>query len=167
MLQEALIDGLILSALLSTLVVVTLRWNAESRLGDYPPDIRKAFGPMSAEARRVKLVGGLAFLVIVAGVLVRGLVELSHTSGGELAFLDAFVYTFIVGQVFNLIDLLVLDWLWFVTFSPAFIILPGTEGMAGYKDYGFHFRAFLVGLVGGAVFSAVVAGIAAGLSSAF
>jgi hypothetical protein len=167
MLQQALTDGLILSVLLSALVVVTLRWNAESWLGDYPPDIREAFGPMSAEARRVKLVGGIAFLVFIAAVLVRGLVELSRASGGELTFLDAFVYTFIVGQVFNLIDLLVLDWLWFVTLSPAFIILPGTEGMAGYKDYGFHFRAFLVGLAGGTVFSAVVAAIAVGLSRVF
>ncbi len=164
MLQQALIDGLLLSALLSVVILVTLRWNAESWLDDYPPDIREAFGPMSPEARRVKIVGGIAFLVVLVGVLARGLLQLSRAAGGELAFVDAFAYTFVVGQVFNLIDLVVIDWLIMVALQPSFIVLPGTEGMAGYRDYAFHFRAFLVGLTAGAVVSAVVAGIAVGLS---
>jgi hypothetical protein len=46
---------------------------------------------------------------------------------------------------FNLIDLLVLDWLVFNTLQPKFVILPGTDGMAGYKDYLFHLRGFLIG----------------------
>jgi len=33
----------------------------------------------------------------------------------------------------------VLDWLIFVTIQPDFVVIPGTEGLAGYKDYGFHF----------------------------
>ena len=166
MLQQALTDGLILSALLSAVVLITLRWNAESWLGDYPPDIREAFGPMGPEARRVKILGGMAFLAILVGVLVRGLIALDRASGGELAFIPAFLYTFVVGQVFNVIDLLIIDWLLIVAIGPAFVILPGTEGMDGYKNYAFHFRAFLIGLGAGVVVSAVVAGAAVGLSRA-
>ena len=33
----------------------------------------------------------------------------------------------------------------FCTFTPAFAVLPGTEGMAGYKNYAMHFRGFLIG----------------------
>jgi hypothetical protein len=42
-----------------------------------------------------------------------------------------------------------------------FVVLPGTEGLAGYKDYGFHFRGFLLGtlLILGA--SVLVAGVVA------
>jgi hypothetical protein len=40
----------------------------------------------------------------------------------------------------------VLDWP-LVAFSPRFMVLPGTEGSAGYKDYRFHFHGFLVGTV--------------------
>jgi len=35
-----------------------------------------------------------------------------------------------------------------ISIQPQLIDLLGTEGMAGYKDYGFHLRAFLKGLVG-------------------
>lgn len=46
-----------------------------------------------------------------------------------------------------MVDLVVLDWLIFVRSRPRFIVLPGTEGMAGYKDYFFHLKGFLVGVV--------------------
>lgn len=36
----------------------------------------------------------------------------------------------------------------FVTLQPCFVVLPGTEGLQGYRDYGFHFRQFLKRVVG-------------------
>lgn len=30
--------------------------------------------------------------------------------------------------------------------ARAFEFGPGTEGMAGYRDYWFHFRGFLIGI---------------------
>jgi hypothetical protein len=62
-------------------------------------------------------------------------------------------------MVFNLVDLLVLDWLIFVTIQPRIIVLPGTEGMEGYRDYGFHFRAFLKGVAGSLIAGLIVAGV--------
>jgi hypothetical protein len=40
------------------------------------------------------------------------------------------------------------------------IVLPGTEGAQGYRDYGFHFRAFLKGVAGSLVASLLIAGVA-------
>jgi len=58
--------------------------------------------------------------------------------------------------------LLILDWLIFVTIQPSFIVIPGTEGMAGYKDYWFHFQVSFLGwvqwvsiLVGGLVLASL------------
>jgi hypothetical protein len=65
--------------------------------------------------------------------------------------------------MWNLIDLLLLDWLLLMTFKPRFMILPGTEGMAGYNDYGFHFRKFLNGIVFTFLLSLIVSGIALGV----
>ena len=48
--------------------------------------------------------------------------------------------------LFTMILWLVLDLLIVVTLRPRFLILPGTEGMARYADYAFHFRGFLIGL---------------------
>jgi hypothetical protein len=30
--------------------------------------------------------------------------------------------------------------------QPRFVVVPGTEGMAGCRDYRFHFRGFLIGI---------------------
>jgi len=62
-------------------------------------------------------------------------------------------------MVFNVFDLLVLDWLLFCTIQPRFMALPGTEGMAAYGDYGFH----AVGFLKGTVFSLVAGSLTAGL----
>ena len=60
---------------------------------------------------------------------------------------------------FNVLDCFVLDWA-LVYWQPRFMVLPGTEGMAGYTDYWFHFRGFLIGipivLTGSALFAAIV-----------
>jgi hypothetical protein len=63
-------------------------------------------------------------------------------------------------MVFNLVDLLVFDWLIALTIRPKFMILPGTQGSQGYHDYGFHFRGFLKGTLGGLLGSLILAGLA-------
>ena len=50
-----------------------------------------------------------------------------------------------------------LDWLLFCTVQPRMMVLPGTEGMAGYRDYRFHFIGFLKGL-GFCLFGGLVIG---------
>ena len=45
------------------------------------------------------------------------------------------------------VDLLILDWLIFCTITPSFAVYPGTEGFAGYKDYGFHLKAHARGIL--------------------
>jgi hypothetical protein len=59
--------------------------------------------------------------------------------------------------VFNIFDLLVLDWFFFCTVQPRLMVLPGTEGMPGYRDYRFHFIGFLKGLVFCAVGGLIIA----------
>jgi len=63
-----------------------------------------------------------------------------------LYFVSAFVFSGIILLVFNLFDLLILDWLFFCTIQPRSMVLPGTEGMAAYCDYRFHFIGFLKGM---------------------
>jgi hypothetical protein len=45
----------------------------------------------------------------------------------------------------SLLSMLILDWLIFVTVQPAFVVIPGTEGLAGYRDYWFHFEVSFLG----------------------
>jgi len=89
-----------------------------------------------------------------------GVSQLRAGSAGEIPFLTAFVHVFVMLSVFNLVDLLLLDWP-LVAIVPAFMILPGTEGLAGYKDYWFHFRGFLIGTALIVAVSVVMAGFIA------
>ena len=81
------------------------------------------------------------------GTLIVSIVRLPLVNEGELTFSAVFLSTAIILLTNNLIDLLILDWLIFVTIQPRFVVLPGTAGLPGYRDYGFHFRQFLKGVV--------------------
>src|SRR5260370_545802 len=76
---------------------------------------------------------------------------------GEYGFLGIFVSAFGGPFLFNMVDWLILDWLIFCTFTPRFAVLPGTEGMAGYKNYAMHFRGFLIGTIYSAGIGVVIA----------
>lgn len=165
LLQHGLIYGLILSAALSVTFTGLMLLNPEIWLHDYPPDIQAKYGPISERARRQKALAVWPVALLLIGLVIASLLGLAQLNGGVLAFADAFVGTFVMLMVFNLIDLLLLDWLIFVTIRPRLIVLPGTEGLAGYRDYGFHFRGFLKGTAGSLVASLVVAVIAAGLAA--
>ena len=130
-------------------------------LNDYPPDIRERHGPASPATKRRAWVLGVPLLLVALGIVVLGTIRLITAADTPVGFGALFVHSLIVMMTFNLVDLVVIDWLVFVRLRPSFVVLPGTEGCEGYDDYGFHGRAFLKGSVGIAVLSAIVAGIAA------
>ena len=159
LLQHGILYGAILSVLMVLSFVVAAYLNPEIWLSDYPPDIRERFGPMSERARRQRRLVGIPVFLLLAGVLVLSGARLVQI-GGEAIFISVLLGTFVVLVMFNVVDLLILDWLVFVTLKPRIIVLPGTEGAEGYSDYVFHFIAFLKGLVGSFVGSLLVAIIA-------
>src|SRR5262249_30526670 len=138
--------GLILSLVLSTIVLGSLRLDATMWLPSYPADIRERVGKMSQQARHRRLALVLivySSLVVLLWLAIRRLPELP---GGSLTFVQIFVTAWLVFNVLNLVDLLVLDWFVLMRLRPRWIILPGTdETMAGYHDSGRHLRGFLKG----------------------
>ena len=134
--------------------------NPEIWLLDYPPDIREKFGPMSEKAKKQRRLAGIPVFLLLAATIVFATVRFARIDGGESTFFAVFLGVFTVLLVFNVVELVILDWLIFVTIRPRIVVLPGTEGMEGYGDYGFHFRTFLKGVVGSAAASLVIAGVA-------
>jgi hypothetical protein len=157
LLQHGVVFGLILSGLLMVIMLGSMLWNPAIWAGDYPPDIKARFGPPDARTQRQKRLITLPFLAVVIGVSAWAVAALP--AGLAPTFANVFVLAFVIAFVFNLFDLLVIDWLIFVTWQPRLIILPGTEGLAGYRDYAFHFRAFLIGLGFCLVLGLLVAGM--------
>lgn len=145
LIRHGLKYGFLFSLLFSALLLVMARINPEMLLNDYPPDIKARYGPMKAGTRKQARPFVFLFLLILLGTLVAMLAHLALLLGGQPSSPAVFIVVFTAMFTFNLVDLFVLDWLVFNTLRPKFVILPGTEGMAGYKDYLFHFRGFLIG----------------------
>ncbi len=139
-----LLYGLLLSVLFSAIILSMVLVNPRLMLQDYPKDIQAVVPPKTAVEKRQTLYWGVPLWVFLLGCPTLAALSVKAANG---SFLEIFVAAFGVLFLSNLVDWLILDWLIFCTITPTFVVLPGTEGMAGYKNYGMHFRGFLIGTV--------------------
>ena len=143
--SDALIYGFVLSLTLTILTVISGAVALDMFVDDYPPDIQQRYGPMSPRAARLRPYVAALLLTAILVVPILGLFTL-QADIEYVPFLPALAFSGITLLVFNIFDLIILDWLFFCTIQPRSMVLPGTEGMAGYRDYRFHFIGFLKGL---------------------
>jgi hypothetical protein len=155
---HSLLYGGILSAVMTVLILGSLAYNPEIWLHDFPRDVQEKYGPASPKSIRQRNILIIPFMLSLFGILAAAVITLPQVIGRPPGFLDLFLTIFIVFMTFNLVDLVIIDF-GLVLLQPKFIILPGTEGLKGLVDYGFHFRGFLKGTVGGLIGSLVLAGI--------
>lgn len=159
--QHGVVYGLVLSVLFTIALIGAVFTNVEIMMNDYPPEVKKAYGAeKDPKTRGQRRIFSLLFLATLFGVITWSVVSAARASSTLLTFLPIFVLIFIEIFTFNLWDLLIIDWLIFNTIQPKLIFLPGTEGMAAYKDYAFHFRGFLTGIVFSLVSALALSGIA-------
>ena len=164
--QHSLFYGAILTVVMIITFLTLTYLNPEAWVGDYPPDIKEKFGPMSAKAQKLRKLAGIPVLLFIFGIIGGAMVQWAGSHTAPMTFMEAFLSSFVILTLFNLVDWLILDWLFFVTIQPRLIILPGTEGMAGYKNYAFHFYGFLKGVMISAIMSAIVAAVVWGVQTA-
>jgi hypothetical protein len=144
-LGRLLLDGAIYALTASLYLLLMLRVNPRLFLQDYPQEIRESVPPKTEAEKRQALLLGIPFmLLLLAGPLLSTL-ALDRRLGGAAPFLTLFLNAAAVAFAFNLVDWLVLDWLIFCTWTPRFLVIPGTEGMAAYRDYAYHTRGFFIG----------------------
>ena len=156
-------DGLLLSVVFSAIIVGTGLINPWLLLENYDPAIRELVAPPDDLPVVLPAVIGVVMIVMLVWLMVRSVVRLERERGGQLGFGRAAVHAWLLFQFVNLWDVVILDWLLFVTIQPSAFILPGTEGHPAYDDYLFHLKesyAHPVPWVGGLVLGLVVAGIA-------
>jgi hypothetical protein len=154
---KVLTDGAILSVLASLLILISMRINPRIWLREYPQDIQNKVPPKTLTERRLSLIVGIPFLILLFAVPFLSSWSLKQSQPEHMTFLVLFLNAFGVAFVFNLVDWLLLDWLLFCALTPAFAVIPGTEGSAGYQDYFHHFRGFLIGTVVSAVAGLLIA----------
>lgn len=152
-----IIEFLILFIIFTLMVIPAVLKNPLSMVHDYPTDIyQKAIelGLVKESQNRkskkflVKRVIALVVIGIIFGFVV-------FRFNGADNFLKGAGITYLLWTAANWYDCLVIDWLWFC--HSKRVIIPGTEGMRGYKDYLFHVKGSLKGMLLG-IPAALVAG---------
>ena len=154
-----IVHGGILSLVASAFIVITMSVNPRIWLQDYPRAIQDLVPPKNARERAMSLILGVPFLILLFAIPTASTLTLEAQGGGAVSFLQLLTNGVGILFIFNLVDWLLLDWLVFCTLTPRFVVIPGTEGAAGYKDYAFHFRGFLIGTAFSALVGTVIAGI--------
>ncbi len=158
LIQNSLIFGAVFSLVMSVIIIFSLWRNPMVWAERAPEDIRQAVGPMDDRARKQRRTFGILTLLFMMGILILSVMRLNMIQVG-LTFWSVFLNIFIIVMVWNLVDLLIIDGLLLVIIQPKFIFIPGTEGFAGYKDFSFHFRGFLKGIIYSVVIGLLFAGI--------
>jgi hypothetical protein len=156
---KVLIDGTLLSVLLLLWLGVVFSFRVSPRvfLQDYPKDIQDKVAPQTAAEKRLSRLIKMPLLIFVIIVPLISSWTLNRHDPEHTTFVALFLNASGVVFTFNVVDLL-LDFV-LVWVNPKFVVIPGTEGMAGYKDYFHHFRGFLVGTVGSVVGGLVIAAV--------
>lgn len=154
---KILTDGAILASLTSLWLILALWVNPRIFLQDYPPKIQEKVPQKTKAENRLSYVFGVPFMLLL--LLGSFFSTLSLKDQVNPSFFALWLNAVGVVWVFNLVDWLILDWFMFCTLTPSFVVIPGSEGMAEYKDYKFHFRGFLHGTVYSILGGLVIAGI--------
>jgi hypothetical protein len=142
-----LVDGVTLSAALTIVILGSLAYNPRLWIGDAPEPVRKltpALGP--AERRDRWVVAGVFLLTIVAATAWSAARLISRE--GTPSFATILIHFLGVFFIFNLVDLVVIDWLVLLVIRPRFLFrlsVPGLSYEETVGGYGYHFVAFLKG----------------------
>lgn len=162
-LHRVILDGAWLSVVAVVLILAPLRWNPRLWLQDFPKDIRDAVAPKTADERRQSLVWGVPFLAVLLAAPLLSCLALIRDVGVSVPYGWLWTDAFGVALLFNVVDLVVVDWFVVCAITPSFVAVPGTRGFAGYKDYAHHARAFMTGTIASSVIAAMAAAGAAWL----
>lgn len=140
---KILIDGGILS--FAFLVIVAILGITKPRIflnkEDVPADILAAVPPKTETEKKQAILAVIPLmLILTAGTLYSTYTFYLQSQAG---FLTLFLHALIILVMISGSDLVIMDWLILNTWTPKILVFPGTEGFAGYKDYGFHGRAHL------------------------
>lgn len=155
-LTAALVHGALLCAWMTFIVLGSLRHDPRIWRNDAPKPVQELLGPMSRETRRRHTCWALLMLVGVVGLSVRLMnVGMPTNAGVSERLLAAYV----MFELFNLYDAVVLDIGVILLWAPDWAFPAGTRRHPALRDWRFHVRAYLIGVLAGVPFAGLVAGI--------
>jgi hypothetical protein len=159
--SRLVLDGALYALVTSVYLMVIIALYPRLFLQDYPEAIQAQVPPKTSREKRLMLIAGVPFLIILFVGPLLSTLALNRRLGGQAPFVTLAVNAFGVAFAFNLIDWLVLDWLIFCTWTPRFMVIPGSQGNPAYQDYGYHARGFVIGTGISLITGLIVGGLVA------
>ncbi|ADU32130.1 hypothetical protein [Evansella cellulosilytica] len=154
---EVIIVGFIYSIILSVLVVFIQYINPRILLQSYPKSIQeKVMGKSKKEQMHTKIFGSI-FMILSFGIPLLYAIYLDNLY--SLSYMEIWIVSFIIINIFNLVDLVIIDWIIICKVTPSFTVIPGTDGHPDYKNYLFHIKGFGAGVLFSIIGSLLIATI--------
>ena len=157
MLLQTILEGLGLGALLAAVCAVGIRKGAVGMVHLYDQKVQERCIVLGLTTKEKIKRNALCFKAICIPMYLAYVLLCVYAVNGAHTFWSGFWQCFVILSVMNLIDRLGIDGYW-VGHTKAWII-PGTEDLMPYISKADKRRKWLVGTVGMAVISAVLAGI--------
>lgn len=142
--------ALVFSVVALTIVISIMR--IDNRIfvptASLPEEVRARIVPFTqSEIRRNKMLN-LIWRLWALGFPLFATFRFEAVSQPRPGFLPLFFHAFLVFISFWLVDLILIDGIILCWITPDWVVVPGTEGYSGYKDYGYHLRGHLrIGLL--------------------
>ncbi len=144
-----LVESIIACLLFTLLAGGMTYFRPLSMINNYPKAIQdkvKELGLIKEEqtstSKKTIIKKIFAFIILV--LLIAFVV---HKYNDADTFFKGFIYSYIIWTSVNWCDALLIDCLWFC--HSKRVIIQGTEGMKEYKDYWFHIKGALIGMLYG------------------
>lgn len=162
-LTAALIHGGLLCLWMTFVVLASLRHDPRIWQDDAPKPLQEQLGPMPKASRRRRALWGTIMVVGLIGLASRLMSAMPESA----TLWDRALAAYVMFEVFNLYDAVVLDIGVILLWAPDWAFVPGTKGHASLRDWKFHMRAYLTGVIMGVPFAGLVAGIWAAIRVMF
>ena len=121
--------------------------------------IKALAAPLSPAEKRQQRIFIVPFLLAFLLVPLLSTVAFLH-AGGDAPFLTAYGHAFLVLNIANLFDAVVIDWLFLYVMKPRFAIIPEAWGRLDTMNIGWQVRNYFKGIIFCAVFAVPVALVA-------
>jgi hypothetical protein len=118
-------------------------------------------GPISEKAKRQRILFAIPLFGVMTAAMVYDIIRLEVMLGTQPSFLAMFTSIVIMFVIFNLVDAVIIDYLILMVLWQGLGVLPGTEGMSGYKDA----RLWTVNLFKGFALAPIAGVLVAGATS--
>ncbi len=151
--------GTLLSVLTSLILVLAVLFNPRFARNDLPKDIQNEVPPLTRREKQQALFFLVPLIALMVGIPLAFGLELKGEQGSGVSYLALAGHILAVLLAANIFELLVVDWLVYCTIRPKRLVIPSTEGMAGYRDYVHHLRSHARGAAVMLLLSLALAGV--------